>query len=123
MLNRAVNAGMNRLVRKSSFVGRVRLKLISGFGSTGFRVFLHLLADFFSCGGGDARGGLGGAEPVRKEFTCSSLGARGSGTFFFLRNLFIVILNKLAAVDLRRCGGLEGIAVLQPSIKRNRHTR
>lgn len=54
---------------------------------------------------------------MRKAFTVASFEPSGSGTFFFLRSLFIVILKRLAAVGLRRDGELEDVAMMQPSFE------
>ena len=96
---------MSKLVRKSSVDGSAVAMLNAGLTSTGFLPLLHLLvADFLrpgeTCAGGEA-----------SALNASSFVVRGSGTFFLLRNLFIVILKRLVPVLLWRKGGLEGFAI------------
>ena len=105
---------MNRLVRKFSFEGSAKSRLITGFCSTGFLLFFHRLADFFRGGGGD----IGGGEPAKKALTVSLFELRGSGALFF-SSLFIVILKRLAGDLLRGKGGLEDVAMMQPNVANN----
>jgi hypothetical protein len=111
MLKRAERFGISKLVRKSSVEGKALARLRVGFTSSGFFGFFHLyVPDFLSCVVGETCAGC--AESAKSaSLLLASGGGNGSGASFFLRNLFIVILQRSVQCFMRRRDGSEGLAI------------
>jgi len=93
MLKRAERLGMSRLVRNTSLSGSAATMSSCGFGSgCSFLLLFHRLVVLFL-----APGEVGaGAESVVED---SDPARSGSGPRLWLRNFFMVLLNKLVDVS------------------------